>query len=91
MRYDVSTEKTVNSTRKMGQRRKGGDGRDIEPQRAFRYAGVRYDENGERMVEWRKQFASCKSVTRNTVLSTKNFPSTDYDNCCLYQTPSLKT
>lgn len=36
------------------------------------------------MVEWRKQFASCKSVTRNSVLSTENFSSTDYDNCCLY-------
>jgi len=28
--------------------------------------GVRYDdESGKRMVEWRKQFAACKSVTRN--------------------------
>lgn len=85
VRYDVSKEKTVNSTRKTGQGK--GDGRDIElTAKSFpiRSGTIRRYGNGERMVEWRKQFASCKSVTRNTVLSTKNFSSTDYDNCCLY-------
>ena len=91
MRYDVSTEKTVNSTRKMGRGRKEVTEGISNRKELSDTLGYDTTRMVKRMVEWRKQFASCKSVTRNTVLSMKNFPSTDYDNCCLYQTPSLKT